>query len=242
MAYLPYLTESGKIQFFSPFYFYRNNNFAEGKSLDGGLPEAPNENSGAYRVIPKAQYVEPYEGYEKILKKENTGARGVPYTLQFTTKHARNRAHTVYDNVSMIKDQFDYPKRAIMHPVDAAKRGINDGDFVYIYNDWGCMNVRVEISNRQNQGVVDLPHGVWYRPGKETFTAWYDIDLGNAEGTKEVNGKTYYKYTMPVDVGGCENGLTHDKNADCPRDPLCGQVGNNHFNGNLCEVSKVKPQ
>ncbi|QAR34012.1 hypothetical protein EP073_11530 [Geovibrio thiophilus] len=228
MNYLPYTTETGKIQFFSPFYYYRD-------KCDLSTQE------GAYRIEPRAMYVEPYQGYDKIMKKENTGVKGIEYTMQFTTKHARNRAHTVYDNVSVIRDKFDYPKRAIMNPSDAYKRGIKDGDEVYIFNDWGCIKVGVGISPTINEGVVSLPHGVWYRKGSETYEAWYDIDLGNSVETKTVETVDYYKHIVHVDIGGCENTLTHDKDFGSPKDPLCGQVGDNHFNGNLCEVSKVHP-
>lgn len=228
MGYLPYTTETGKIQFFSPFYYYRD--FCD---LDNQI--------GSFRVMPRAMYIEPYEGYEKIMRSDNVGVKGKEYPLQFTTKHARNRVHTVYDNVSMIRDQFDYPKRAIMSVADASNRGIKDGDMVYIYNDWGCLKVRVGISPTIREGVVSLPHGVWYRKGSETYEAWYDIDLGDAVDSTVVNGTTYYKHIVSVDIGGCENTLTHDKDYGSPKDPLCGQVGDNHFNGNLCEVSKNHP-
>jgi anaerobic dimethyl sulfoxide reductase subunit A len=228
MGYLPYTTETGKIQFFSPFYYYRD-------ACDLATQ------TGSSRVTPRAMYIEPYEGYDKIMRGENVGVKGKEYSLQFTTKHARNRAHTVYDNVSMIRDQFDYPKRAIMNPADASRRGIKDGDMVYVYNDWGCLKVGVGISPTIREGVVSLPHGVWYRKGSETYEAWYDIDLGDAVDSKVVDGTTYYKHIVNVDIGGCENTLTHDKDFGSPKDPLCGQVGGNHFNGNLCEVSKNHP-
>jgi anaerobic dimethyl sulfoxide reductase subunit A len=243
--------ETGKIQFFSPFYFYRDKWDLDLSTFSNPVgPTDCNDPidftdttkvSGKYRVAPKVQYIVPYEGYEQIKDGPKVGVSGRTYSMQFTTKHARNRAHTVYDNVALIKDQFDYPKRATMNPVDAAKRGIREGDKVYIYNDWGCMHVAVTLSERVNQGVVDLPHGVWYRAGNETYIAYYDVDLGNSKGQVQFNGKTYYKYEIPIDIGGSENGLTHDKNANCPRDPWCGQVGNNHFNGNICEISKTKP-
>jgi anaerobic dimethyl sulfoxide reductase subunit A len=227
MTYLPFTSETGKLQFFSPFYNYR----------DGGVKNEV----GNYRIYPAVRYVEPYQGYDQVLKEENVGVKGIAYTLQFTTKHARNRAHTVYDNVSMIRDQFDYPKRCAMNSVDAAKRGINDGDKVYIFNDWGCMHVGVSVSDRIREGVIELPHGVWFRAGDEDYDVWYDVDMGDSIGTKVVNSVTYYKYSIKIDIGGCENGLTHDKNYGSPKDPLCAQVGDNHFNGNLCEISKIHP-
>jgi anaerobic dimethyl sulfoxide reductase subunit A len=228
MGLLPHTTETGKIQFFSPFYYYRD--YCDLSSQ-----------TGSYRVEPRAIYVEPYEGYENILNDKNEGVKGIKYTMQFTTKHAKNRAHTVYDNVSVVRDQFDYPKRAIMNPADAVRKGISDGDQVYIFNDWGCIKVGVKLSPVIREGVVSLPHGVWYRKGSETYEAWYDIDMGNSVGSKDLDGTTYYKYIVNVDIGGCENTLTHDKDLGSPKDPLVAQVGDNHFNGNLCEVSKVHP-
>jgi anaerobic dimethyl sulfoxide reductase subunit A len=203
-------TDTGRLNFFSPYYYNR----------DG---------AGKYRVIPRAAYVRPKEGYEDILDGK-IGHKGIKYTLQFTTKHARNRAHTVYDNVPMLRDNYDYPKRAAMHPDDAQKRDIKDGDTVYIFNDWGCIKVGVELSVRVRPGCVLLPHGVWYRPSStETYLAYFDINGDDIPETIRV----------PVDIGGCENVLTHDYD-NGPKDGLL-PVSDNHFNGNLCEVSKIHP-
>jgi anaerobic dimethyl sulfoxide reductase subunit A len=117
-----------------------------------------------------------------------------------------------------------------MNPYDAQKRGINDGDSVYIFNDWGCIKVGVELSKRVKPGCVLLPHGVWYRPSStETYLAYFDI---NGDDSPEA-------IRVPVDIGGCENVLTHDFD-NGPKDGLL-PVSDNHFNGNLCEVSKTHP-
>lgn len=238
MSYAP--TETGKLQFFSNYYNYR----------DGGT--APNT-LGKYRSFPAPRYVEPYQGKDKILRGENVGVKGLTYSLQFTTKRARNKSHSIYDNVAMIKDYYDYGKRASMSSVDAAKRGIKDGDMVYIYNDLGCMYVGVEVNERMTEGVIDLGHSTWYRAGSDTYDAWFDVDMGDSIGSKTVKAKvinemgqeveqdvTYYKYKVPMDIGGCENILVHNM-SQCGKDPWIGYIGNNHYNGNWCEVSKTHP-
>jgi len=216
-----YPTDTGRINFFSPYYFYRDQDLGISyKRPDGGY----------YRTaqLPMPVYARPYEGYQDILEGK-VGAKGIKYTLQFTTNHPRNRAHTVYDNVSMLKDEF--PTVVKMHPVDAATRGISNGDLVYVFNDWGCLKIPALVTNRWKPGIVDVQDGSWYRAStSETYEAWLDT---NMDGIPE-------KQVVPVDVGGCPNSITHDFD-DGPIDPFLPAVSNNHFNGNLVEVSKTHP-
>jgi len=217
-----YQTETGRIQFISMYYFNRDKDLGDKyKKPDGGY----------YRTQypPKAMYARPYEGYQDILGGK-VGAKGIKYTLQFTTNHPRNRPHTVYDNVAMLKDHF--PTVVKMHPIDAAARGINSGDEVYVYNDWGCIKMPALVTKRWKPGVVNIDDGQWYRASTtETYEAWLDTNL---DGIPE-------KHVVPVDVGGAPNSITHDWD-DGPKDPFGGSgVSNNHFNGNLVEISKTHP-
>ena len=216
-----YQTDTGRINFFSPFYFNRDKDLGDKyKKPDGGY----------YRTAapPLPMYARPHEGYQDILEGK-VGAKGIKYTLQFITSHPRNRAHTVYDNVAMLKDHF--PTVVKMHPIDAAARGINNGDEVYVFNDWGCLKTQALVTKRWRPGVVDIEDGSWYRASTtETYEAWLDTNL---DGIPE-------KHVVPVDVGGCPNSITHDFD-DGPKDPVAGNVSNNHFNGNICEISKTHP-
>jgi anaerobic dimethyl sulfoxide reductase subunit A len=219
-----FATETGRIQFFSPFFFNRDQALGSSYQKPDG---------GYYRSTfpPKAMYARPHEGYEDIVNGTNVGAKGLKYTLQFTTNHSRSRAHTVYDNVPMIKDQF--PSVVRMHPIDAAARGISNGDAVYLYNDWGCIKSTAVVTVRWKPGVVDIQDGSWYRASTtETYEAWFDT---NMDGIPE-------KHVVPVDVGGCPNTITHDYD-DGPLEAMFVYATcNNHYNGNLCEVSLTKPQ
>jgi anaerobic dimethyl sulfoxide reductase subunit A len=142
------------------------------------------------------------------------------------TNKARNRGHTVFDNVAMIKDL--YKQCVKMNPVDAAARGIKEGDMVYVYNDRGCTKIPANVTNVILPGVISVEHGAWYRKDpEETVASWQDY--------KETG--VYEKIQMPVDIGGAENMLTDDHFTHEPLfldTALAAQ-------GGPCEVSKTKP-
>ena len=106
------------------------------------------------------------------------------------------------DNVAIIKDQFE--QKVYINPVDAAERGIQNGDLVYVYNDRGCTKIRAEVTHYIVPGVISVEHGSWYRASKdpnETFTAYLKQGF---DGVAQAYPNT------PIDVGGCENLLTDD--------------------------------
>ncbi|MCC7045846.1 MAG: molybdopterin guanine dinucleotide-containing S/N-oxide reductase [Alphaproteobacteria bacterium] len=53
---------------------------------------------------------------------------------------------------------------ATMHPADAAKRGIAEGDIVRLFNERGACLAAVRLSDGIRRGVVQLPTGAWYDP------------------------------------------------------------------------------
>ncbi|MEM3550328.1 MAG: molybdopterin-dependent oxidoreductase [Candidatus Bathyarchaeia archaeon] len=84
--------------------------------------------------------MEPTEEYPLILI---TGCR-VPYYT-----HSRR---------DIIVKSMPYPIVNI-HPRDAAKRGIEDGDDVYVTSPWGKIEVKAYITPMMPPGVVDILHG-----------------------------------------------------------------------------------
>ncbi len=46
-----------------------------------------------------------------------------------------------------------------IHPVDAAKRGINDGDIVKVFNERGVVLCGARVMERIMPGVVSIDHG-----------------------------------------------------------------------------------
>ncbi len=56
------------------------------------------------------------------------------------------------------------PQRLTLNELDAAARGIKDGDMVRVWNDRGEIHVRCRVSKTIMPGVADLPQGAWYTP------------------------------------------------------------------------------
>jgi biotin/methionine sulfoxide reductase len=53
---------------------------------------------------------------------------------------------------------------ARLHPEDAAKRGIADGDIIRLFNPRGACLAAAKVTTDIRQGVVQLPTGAWYDP------------------------------------------------------------------------------
>jgi anaerobic selenocysteine-containing dehydrogenase len=51
--------------------------------------------------------------------------------------------------------------RLQIHPGDAAKRGIQDGDKVRVHNSRGALEIRALVADATLEGVVTMPHGFW---------------------------------------------------------------------------------
>ena len=51
----------------------------------------------------------------------------------------------------------------VVHPRDAAPRGIADGDRVRVFNDRGAFTVRARVSDNASRGVAVAPMGWWSR-------------------------------------------------------------------------------
>ncbi len=106
-------------------------------------------------AIPR--YVEPPEG-----PRDPLAAR---YPLQLIGWHTKRRCHSIHDN-NQGMDKID-PQRLWMHERDGAARGISDGDEVLVWNDRGCIQIPVRITDWIMEGVTALSQGAWYKPDRD---------------------------------------------------------------------------
>ncbi|HUN53392.1 MAG TPA: molybdopterin-dependent oxidoreductase, partial [Candidatus Sulfotelmatobacter sp.] len=51
-----------------------------------------------------------------------------------------------------------------IHPIDAARRGIADGDIVRLHNERGACLAAAKVTDEIRPGVLQLPTGAWYDP------------------------------------------------------------------------------
>ena len=64
--------------------------------------------------------------------------------------------------VSSILGEFNYPVLAVsVHPADAKRRGIVEGDIVRVFNELGEVICHSRIDERVRKGVVSMPKGAW---------------------------------------------------------------------------------
>ncbi len=106
-----------------------------------------------WSVDPLPRYREPKEG----------GSFG-RYPLNFLTPNTKNRIHSQFGNLSMIR-AVDSSFYLAIHPADAAARSIRDGDYVRIFNTRGSLNAHALIDLGIKPGCVSMPNGLWVAEG-----------------------------------------------------------------------------
>lgn len=101
------------------------------------------------------------------------------YSLQMTGFHFKQRAHSSYGNIDLLKSSC--PQEIWINPVDAVKRNITNGDKVKVYNSRGTVIIQAKVTPRVMPGVTAMGEGAWH----------------NADMSKD-----------KIDHGGCINTLT----------------------------------
>jgi anaerobic selenocysteine-containing dehydrogenase len=122
-----------------------------------------------------------------ILPRESTDtdpALGARYPLAFISPPARNFLNSSFANLPAFLAEERTP-RLLVHPDDAAVRGIVTGMQVRIFNDRGAFIAEAQVSDRTRPGVAVAP-SIWWRklaPGGENANAVTSqalTDLGRA--------------------------------------------------------------
>lgn len=111
--------------------------------------------------LPEGDVIDPlpihttgFENYDDPLVKT--------YPLQLTGFHYKARAHSTYGNVEVLKAACR--QEMWINPMDAAPRGIVNGDLVSIFNGRGEVRINAKVTPRILPGVVALGEGAWYNP------------------------------------------------------------------------------
>jgi anaerobic dimethyl sulfoxide reductase subunit A len=116
------------------------------------------KSKGWTEIRPIPVYYKQTEGYEDTFKDWNARVKG-EYPLQIYTIHYRRRSHSIFDNIPQLREAF--PQEFIMNPLDAAPRGLADGDIALIRSRYGKVIRPVFLSDRILPGVVTLGEGAW---------------------------------------------------------------------------------
>lgn len=115
---------------------------------------------------PHPKYVEGGSGWTH--DESISGERAKDYPLLIVSNHPRWRFHAECDDIpwfreiptSKVKGYDGYMYEPLwINPVDAAKRGVENGDIVKIYNDRGIVLGGAYVTERIKPGVVYQDHG-----------------------------------------------------------------------------------
>ncbi|MDP2791525.1 MAG: molybdopterin-dependent oxidoreductase, partial [Rectinemataceae bacterium] len=84
------------------------------------------------------------------------------FPLLLVTPKSTHRTHSQGSNIERIREKAAHALE--MHPDDAAKRGISEGDTVLVFNSSGKSRISVSLTRDIVAGVVCLHEGAWYDP------------------------------------------------------------------------------
>jgi anaerobic dimethyl sulfoxide reductase subunit A len=127
---------------------------------------------------PVAQYIAPVEGVEATYEDWDLKKKG-EYPLQLYTIHYHRRSHSVFDNITQLREAF--PQEFIMNPIDAEERGLKHNDQVLITSQHGQVIRPLAVSPTMMPGVVTLSEGAWVQRDDET-------GIDHAGATNSLNG------------------------------------------------------
>ncbi|MEX3920282.1 molybdopterin-dependent oxidoreductase [Paraburkholderia sp. BR10872] len=135
------------------------------------IPEAPFANGGFRTPTGKCEFhsealakagLDPLPDY--LPPHESTD--GAPelaarYPLAMISPPARNFLNSTFVNVESLRATEGEP-HVDLHPADAARREIADGDEVRVFNDRGSMRARARVTDRARSGLV-VGLSIWWK-------------------------------------------------------------------------------
>jgi biotin/methionine sulfoxide reductase len=85
--------------------------------------------------------------------------------LQLVANQPASRLHSQFDfGGHSAAQKLRGREVARLHPIDAAARGIADGDIIKLFNQRGACLAAAHVTEDIRAGVVQLPTGAWYDP------------------------------------------------------------------------------
>jgi biotin/methionine sulfoxide reductase len=95
-------------------------------------------------------------------------SKAVEWPIHLISNQPQTRLHSQYDHASVSKAAKVSGREPIwINPVDAATRGIADGDLVRVFNVRGSCLAGAVVTDRIRPSVAQLATGAWYDPETE---------------------------------------------------------------------------
>jgi anaerobic dimethyl sulfoxide reductase subunit A len=195
----PLNTPSGKIEIFSRQLFDMSNPVEippiPKYIQEWESPFTDHSGGGMLGSVPVASKPGPNQSQGREAASSRSASRNDRYPLQAIGHHTLHRVHSTHDNNDWLEEAF--PQRVFINPIDAAPRGIKDGDNVKVYNERGALILPCRLTVRIMPGVIDIPQGAWYAPDEQgtdrggcvnvlTSHRWTPFAFGTAQHTMMV--------------------------------------------------------
>jgi anaerobic selenocysteine-containing dehydrogenase len=102
------------------------------------------------------------------------------YPLYFMTPNTKNRTHSQFNNLKLIR-QFSPKPILTINPEDAQARGIKMNQQVRIFNDRGSLQLEAHIDFSMKTGCVSITNGWWITQGGTVNFLSYgrETDMGH---------------------------------------------------------------
>ncbi|MFI4947320.1 MAG: molybdopterin-dependent oxidoreductase [Alphaproteobacteria bacterium] len=137
-----------------------------------------------------AQDLAPMPDWQPDPEEERDAAR---WPLRLLTAPGYFQSHTAYSGVAFLRRR-EGPPACILHPEEATRRGLSDGDEVRLFNDRGAVGLVLRVSDEVLPGVVLVPG---QRPDGETVAGTVNI-LCSDRYTDLGDGATYQSTFLEV--------------------------------------------
>ncbi|MFN8049263.1 MAG: DMSO/selenate family reductase complex A subunit [Ancrocorticia sp.] len=83
------------------------------------------------------------------------------YPLQMIGHHYKSRTHSTYGNLA--NNLEAHPQKIWINDLDAAARGIKNGDLIQVFNDRGRIESPALVTPRIVPGAISVPQGAWVK-------------------------------------------------------------------------------
>jgi anaerobic selenocysteine-containing dehydrogenase len=136
-------------------------NMPQAPFAEGGFPtpsgkcEFYSRTMEADGLDPLPAYIAPYESAA------SSPELAAKYPLAMISPPARNFLNSTFVNVQSLRATEGEPHLDI-HPLDAAARGIGDGDMARIFNDRGSFVARARVTDKARRGLV-VGLSIWWK-------------------------------------------------------------------------------
>ena len=162
----------------------------QGPILAPGLEEIPfsdhrfNTPSGKIELFSQQAKdlwgVNPLPSFDETIEGFTNSAQNLEYPLSLMSPNTKNRIHSQFGNLQVIKMVTDEPFVEI-NPNDAQKRCVSDGDRVRVYNSRGSVEVIARCTYSLRMGCVVIHNGWWGAQGcpLNVLSCGRETDMGH---------------------------------------------------------------